>query len=95
MDALLSLLIPRTGVDPWPLIFAGAGWFILSGGAAWLLRRIASRASQLKPRGNNPNKADPLLIEMILAVRLAVGALAAAAILMGLAQWIRALLALL
>ncbi len=93
MDDLWSFLIPRTGVGPWPLMFAGVGWFALAGGAAWLLRWIAGHISRLKPWGNNPNKTDPLVLEMVLAVRLAVGALAAAAILMGLAQWVRALLA--
>ena len=95
MGNLWSFLIPRAGVGPWPLIFAGMGWFILAGGAAWLLRRIAGRISRLKPRGNTTDKTDSLVLEMILAVRLAVGALAAATILMGLTQWIRAILAVL
>lgn len=93
MVDLWSLLIPKAGVGPWPLVLAGTVWFALATGSAWLLRRIAGRLARLKPRGNNPGKADPLVLELILAVRLAVGAFAAAAILMGLAQWVRAILA--
>lgn len=94
MVDLWSLLIPKAGVGPWPLILAGAVWSALATGAAWLLRRIAWRLARLKPRGNNPGKADPLVLELVLAVRLAVGAFAAVTILMGMAQWIRAILAL-